>query len=113
MKFDKAKTVETYKKKGCNVSATCAAMQISRQTFYRHMNEDPEFRTQIDEAFEAVLDNVESKLLSKINEGDTTSLIFFLKTKGKKRGYVERQEITGANGDGLDVKVEVISRAKD
>ena len=113
MKFDRNKTIEVYSKKGCNVSATCSALQISRQTFYRHISEDEEFAIGIKNAFESVLDNVESKLLSKINDGDTTSLIFFLKTKGKKRGYVERQEITGANGEGLDVRIEIIGQSKD
>ena len=50
------------------------------------------------EASETTIDFVESQLLKNINEGDTTSIIFFLKTKAKHRGYVERQEISGANG---------------
>jgi hypothetical protein len=29
---------------------------------------------------------------------DTSAVIFFLKTRGKKRGYVERNEVTGKDG---------------
>jgi len=36
-----------------------------------------------------------------VNSGDAWQL---LKTKGKNRGYVDRQEITGADGDALRVK---------
>ena len=46
----------------------------------------------IEDADESLLDFAESKLVEHINDGDITSLIFFLKTKGKKRGYVERSE---------------------
>jgi len=42
---------------------------------------------------ENVLDLAESKLIENINDNDNTAIIFYLKTKGRNRGYVERQEI--------------------
>ena len=39
------------------------------------------------------LDFAESQLHEQIREGNVTATIFLLKTKGKKRGYIERQEI--------------------
>ncbi len=38
------------------------------------------------------LDLAELQLIKQINEGNTTALIFYLKTKGKRRGYIERHE---------------------
>nr|DAS49651.1 MAG TPA: putative terminase small subunit [Caudoviricetes sp.] len=86
------KIVEVYEKKGCNISATCRALDITRQTFYNRKSKSKRLQELISEADEALLDFAESKLVEKINDGDTTSLIFFLKTKGKKRGYIERTE---------------------
>ena len=47
---------------------------------------------------EAILDTGEIKLLSLVNEGNLGAICFLLKCKGKKRGYIERQEVTGADG---------------
>lgn len=41
---------------------------------------------------ETMKDFVESKLYQNINENDTTSIIFYLKTQAKDRGYVEKTE---------------------
>ena len=43
-------------------------------------------------------DFAEGKLLSQIKAGNMTGIIFYLKTQAKDRGYIERQEITGAEG---------------
>lgn len=79
---------KTYEKKGGNVSSTCLALNISRQTFYTRKEKSKELRDKLDEIDEALLDFAESKLIQHINEGNLTALLFFLKTKGKKRGYV-------------------------
>lgn len=56
------------------------------------MNEDPEYKKAVLDIGERVLDFAESELFKQIREGSTTATIFLLKTKGKKRGYIERQE---------------------
>lgn len=83
---------EVYRKKACNITATCAALNISRRTFYNKKEKSKKFQELLSEADESMLDFAESKLMEHINNNDITSLIFFLKTKGKKRGYVERTE---------------------
>ena len=50
-------------------------------------------KKEVDEIVDVALDFAESKLLQSINNGSDTATIFYLKTKGKKRGYVEKQEI--------------------
>ena len=54
------------------------------------------------------LDFAESHLHTQIGGGNTSATIFYLKTKGKNRGYVERQEITGADGMPTKFEIEII-----
>lgn len=53
---------------------------------------DEELVQAVLDAREDALDYVESKLFKNIKKGEKTSIIFYLKTQGKERGYVERQE---------------------
>ena len=75
------------------VSDACKSVGISRVTYYKYYSDDKEFKESIDEIEGTVLDFVEGELFKKIKGGDTACIIFYLKTKGKKRGYIERQEI--------------------
>ena len=74
------------------VTTACKTCDVSRGTFYNYMNNDPEFKKEVDDIENIALDFVESKLLNQIQDDNTTATIFYLKTKGKHRGYVERQE---------------------
>ena len=75
------------------VSSACEALGISRTTYYKYYNEDSEFRSEVDNVGDSTLDFVESKLFYLINNGNVAATIFYMKTKGKRRGYVERQEV--------------------
>lgn len=74
------------------ISYACDVIGISRACYYKWIESDPKFKERADEINERVVDVVESKLLNAINDDDLTAIIFYLKTKGKKRGYVERVE---------------------
>lgn len=76
-----------------NVSVACVAVNISRQTFYRWRDSDKDFAEAVENIRESLIDKAEDALMRRIDEGDTTSIIFYLKTQGKKRGYIEKQEL--------------------
>lgn len=75
------------------VTNACKDADIDRSTHYDWMKADDAYREAIESIAEITLDFAESKLLARIDKQDITAIIFYLKTKGKKRGYVERQEI--------------------
>ena len=79
---------------------TTAARQvgIERTTHYNWLKEDEEYKRAVESLDDVALDFAESKLHSLIQNEDTAATIFYLKTKGKKRGYIERQEVTGSEG---------------
>jgi spermidine/putrescine-binding protein len=79
------------------ISTACTKANIDRGTFYNWYNNDEDFRKEVDDIQEIVLDFAESKLYSKIDEGDTTATIFYLKCKGKKRGYIDKVENHNVN----------------
>lgn len=94
------------------ISTACKSMNnMSRQTYYNWLKNDEDFKEAAEDIQENAIDFVESKLFEKINgvtiqifnqKGEPvvydqppsdTAIIFYLKTKGKKRGYIERVEV--------------------
>jgi hypothetical protein len=75
------------------VTTACNAVGINRSTHYDWLKKDSEYRDKVKAIEGRTLDFAESHLHKLIKEGNPAATIFFLKTKGKGRGYVERQEI--------------------
>jgi len=85
------------------VTMACKKVGIARKTHYEWYKSDPKYKEAVDDVLEIALDFAESMLHKQIQDNDTTATIFYLKTKGKKRGYIERQEITGADGERINI----------
>lgn len=85
-----------------NVTLACHFGKCSRSTFYRYYKTDDEFKKAVDDIGEIALDIAESEMWKLIKDGNVPTILFYLKCKGKNRGYVERQEITGQDGQPIN-----------
>jgi len=77
----------------------------SRRTIHNYVNKYASVKEVYADANETTIDFAEGKLMELIKDGNVTAIIFFLKTKAKHRGYVERQEHTGKDGGTINVKL--------
>ena len=64
-----------------------------RHSHYDWLKTDLDYKTAVESIEGIVLDYAESQLFKQVAKGDTTAVIFLLKCKGKKRGYIERAEM--------------------
>ena len=108
IQHNKKKLIEALEKSLGIVSSACKIVEIDRSTFYKYYNEDKEFKKDVDSINDVALDFAESKLLENIKDKKETSIIFYLKTKGKKRGYIERTE-TDITSKGNEVGITPIN----
>ena len=81
------------------VTVACKSADVPRSTYYKWLKEDEEFAKAVKDIENIALDFGESQLHKQIGDGNTSATIFFLKTKGKKRGYIERNELDLTSGD--------------
>ena len=100
--------------KTLGVVTTAAKMiGIERTTHYKWMENDAEYKANVDDVQNVVLDFAESALHKMVENHNPAATLFLLKTKGKKRGYIERQEIEHSSNVETDITFEVHKRKKD
>jgi len=80
------------------VTAIAKRVGCAWNTARKYIDSHPTVRAAYDNECESVLDLAEAKTIEAIKSGDSAMIRYYLSTKGKNRGYTERQEITGAEG---------------
>ena len=75
------------------VTVACKQTDTPRSTYYKWLKEDKEFAKAVKEIENIALDFAESQLHTQMKDGNTSATIFYLKTKGKKRGYDETHKV--------------------
>jgi len=105
--FTTDEIVEALYETGGLVAQAADLLKCERTTIYRRMIE-PAIADAIKLARHFSVDDAENSLRDRVRKGDTTAIIFMLKTLGKDRGYVERMEMTGKDGEPVAQRIEVV-----
>lgn len=119
MDYDKLKPkfLKNLETAGGIVYVALKSTGVSRSVYDRWRKSDPDFAESVQNVQEDQVDFVESALMKKVREGDTSSIIFYLKTKGKKRGWTEKAlpnvaNVPQGNLPALPDRVEEIDEEK-
>jgi hypothetical protein len=76
------------------ITVAARMLRCSRQTIYNAVHIYSEVKTARDDARELLLDTAELSLLNAVNKGQAWAVCFYLKTQGRKRGYVEKVDVS-------------------
>jgi hypothetical protein len=103
----KAALIEALREADGNQAAVAKKFNCHRSLVWQYIDSDPELRELTDELTETFIDEAESRLYKHIREGNVVACIFFLKTKGRGRGYSERFEITAITQHQIEVDLGI------
>ena len=104
MRVTNKRMLDAIKKNGGAVYLAARELGCAPNTIYNRMKKTPALKQAVEDARGEVVDYAEQKLRLAILNGEPWAIAMALKTIGKHRGYVERQEVTGADGGAVMVK---------
>jgi hypothetical protein len=84
---------------------TAQSLGCTRQTVYDYRDKYESVRQAIEDARYQILDVAEDRLFKAVESGEPWAIPFMLRTIGKSRGYVERQEVTGDQGGPVSITI--------
>lgn len=105
MRVTDKRMLDAIKKNGGAVYLAARELGCAPNTIYNRMKKSPTLKRAVEDARGEVVDYAEQKLRLAILNGEPWAIAMALKTIGKSRGYVERQEVTGAEGSHIVVRL--------
>jgi len=81
---------EALRKAGGIMAGAAQLLGVYRSTITRRVQKSKKLQKLVEELIETTLDLCETKLIQAIKEGEPWAIAFYLKCKGKKRGYIEK-----------------------
>jgi hypothetical protein len=104
-KFTEEQVATALRKSAGLQSAAAKILGCAESTLHNYMETFPGLRDVQREIIDQHLDMAEGKLLGAIKNGNMTAIIFYLKCKGKHRGYVDRAvvDVRGSLSIGPDL----------
>ncbi|MFA5380126.1 MAG: hypothetical protein WC455_30475 [Dehalococcoidia bacterium] len=90
--INKKKMLEALEKSMGIVTQAAELSGLDRGAHYKWMGNDPNYAIAVKDLENVSLDFAESKLFKEIEARNITAIIFYLKCKGKKRGYIDHVE---------------------
>jgi hypothetical protein len=94
------------------VSGAARMLKCTPMCVRNYINRNPEIKQAQVDIREDMLDLAESKLLLGIKKGNVTFTIFFLKTQGKERGYIEGHHLSGPKGGPIPIMTSSFDPSK-
>lgn len=89
-KFTNKQAIDALLKNYGNVSAAARALKVDHSTLFNRLQKNKTLQAARIEAEEQTLDLAENILVKLIKKNNFAAVRFLLKTKGKRRGYVEQ-----------------------
>jgi len=91
-----------------NRAAVARRFGVTRQAVDAIVKRTPSLQATMNDIEEGMLDNAESSLYREVIDGNFQAVKWYLATKGKSRGYVERQEVSGPDGAAHVVRIQTV-----
>ena len=105
MRVTDKRMLDAIKKNGGAVYLAARELGCAPNTIYNRMEKVPAMKQAVEDARGEVVDYAEQKLRLAVLNGEPWAIGMTLRTIGKSRGYVERQEVAGADGKGVILRV--------
>ena len=113
-KLTKKRFKKACKGTGAILTVIAKKLEVERSTVYSFIKKNPEYCKEIlEHEEEQILDMAESQLFMNVKNNERWSINYILSTKGKKRGYTQRQEIEHTGIEHTPVEIKIIMPKED